>query len=93
MSKRELLDEMKKEKQQHHRQIRQLQCELQKFRHSDPISSLELDYTDINYKPEDLIGEGTFSRVYKGEFKGSEVAVKQLKIPLQQADKNYFAAE
>jgi predicted Ser/Thr protein kinase len=40
-----------------------------------------------------LIGEGTFSRVYKGEFKGSEVAVKQLKIPLQQADKNYFAAE
>lgn len=41
----------------------------------------------------DMIGEGTFSRVYKGEFQGSEVAVKQLKIPLQQSDKNYFAAE
>ncbi|XP_053399085.1 uncharacterized protein LOC123558283 [Mercenaria mercenaria] len=93
MSKKELLDEMKKEKQQHHKQIRQLQSELQKFRHSDPVTSLELDQRDISYKQEDLVGEGTFSRVYKGEFQGSEVAVKQLKMSLQQQDKNYFAAE
>lgn len=31
--------------------------------------------------------------MYKGEFQGSEVAVKQLKMPLQQQDRNYFAAE
>lgn len=41
----------------------------------------------------DVIGEGTFSRVYKGEYQGSEVAIKQLRSPLQTQDKNYFAAE
>ena len=41
----------------------------------------------------DLIGEGAFSCVYHGSYQGSEVAVKQLKIPLSSQDKNYFAAE
>ena len=41
----------------------------------------------------DLIGEGAFSRVCRGNFQGSTVAVKQLKIPLSAQDKNYFAAE
>ena len=41
----------------------------------------------------DLIGEGAFSCVYRGSYQGSEVAVKQLKIPLSSQDKNYFAAE
>ncbi|KAJ8298435.1 hypothetical protein KUTeg_024966 [Tegillarca granosa] len=41
----------------------------------------------------DFIGQGAFSRVYKGTYQGSEVAVKQLKLPLTSHDKNYFAAE
>ncbi len=41
----------------------------------------------------DLIGEGTFSCVFRGQFQGSCAAVKQLKIPLSSQDKNYFAAE
>ena len=41
----------------------------------------------------DLIGEGAFSQVFRGTFQGSEVAIKRLKIPLSNQDKNYFAAE
>ena len=41
----------------------------------------------------DLIGEGTFSKVYHGVCMGTEVAIKQLKIPLTTHDQNYFAAE
>ena len=41
----------------------------------------------------DLIGEGAFCQVYHGMYQGSEVAIKQLKIPLSSQDRNYFTAE
>ena len=41
----------------------------------------------------DLIGEGAFSQVFRGFYQGSEVAVKQLKVPLPAQDRNYFMAE
>lgn len=41
----------------------------------------------------DLVGDGTFSQVYKGKYQDSGVAVKQLKTSLVAADRNYFAAE
>ena len=40
-----------------------------------------------------MIGEGTFSCMYKGNYQGSEVAIKQLRFRLHTQDRNYFAAE
>ena len=40
-----------------------------------------------------LIGEGAFSQVFRGNFHGSEVAVKRLRMKLSAQEKNYFAAE
>jgi len=52
-----------------------------------------LTYYNVHVCFSDLIGEGTFSKVYHGVCMGTEVAIKQLKIPLTTHDKNYFAAE
>lgn len=41
----------------------------------------------------DVMGEGSFSTVYHGLYQGSDVAIKQLKVPLSPQDYNYFAAE
>jgi predicted Ser/Thr protein kinase len=41
----------------------------------------------------DLIGEGAFSKVYRGSFQGVEIAIKRLMVPLDRQDRNYFAAE
>ncbi|CAG2190477.1 Probable serine/threonine-protein kinase DDB_G0267514,Probable serine/threonine-protein kinase drkC [Mytilus edulis] len=60
---------------------------------NDPLKSLEINSDDIMFDATDLVGEGTFSRVYHGVCLGAEVAIKQLKIPLTTHDKNYFAAE
>ncbi|XP_076071320.1 uncharacterized protein LOC143042751 isoform X2 [Mytilus galloprovincialis] len=60
---------------------------------NDPLKSLEINSDDIMFDATDLVGEGTFSRVYHGVCLGAEVAIKQLKIPLTSHDKNYFAAE
>ncbi|XP_052078614.1 uncharacterized protein LOC127716450 isoform X2 [Mytilus californianus] len=60
---------------------------------NDPLKSIEINSDDIMFDATDLIGEGTFSRVYHGVCLGTEVAIKQLKIPLTTHDKNYFAAE
>ncbi|XP_067663814.1 uncharacterized protein [Haliotis asinina] len=93
MSKRELLDEIRKEKDDHRKQIRHLQSELTRLQHNDPVRKSELDYKDLQYQEEDLIGEGTFSRVYRARYQGADVAVKRLRVPLSSQDKNYFAAE
>ena len=47
----------------------------------------------VQYVSSDVIGEGTFSQVFRGYFNGSEVAIKRLKLPLEAADRNYFAEE
>ncbi|XP_046561668.1 serine/threonine-protein kinase BCK1/SLK1/SSP31-like [Haliotis rubra] len=93
MSKRELLDEIRKEKDDHRKQIRHLQSELTRLQHNDPVRKSELDYKDLQYQEEDLIGEGAFSRVYRARYQGADVAVKRLRVPLSSQDKNYFAAE
>ncbi|XP_022086324.1 uncharacterized protein LOC110976918 isoform X2 [Acanthaster planci] len=93
MSKTELMREVRKQKEQHKKQIRLLESELGRLKHRDPVKNCELPERDILYHEEDLIGEGTFSRVFHGLFNGSEVAIKRLKIPLDIADRNYFAEE
>ncbi|XP_033743162.1 serine/threonine-protein kinase CTR1-like [Pecten maximus] len=93
MSKQALLSEIKKEKAQHRKQIRHLNSELNRIRQTEPVRSIEVDHDDVRFDEQDLIGEGTFSRVYKGKYQGTEVAVKQLKIPLSSQDRNYFNAE
>ncbi|KAH3831342.1 uncharacterized protein LOC127880025 [Dreissena polymorpha] len=91
-SKRETQEGMRKEKQIY-LQNRQRDFEANRPRQTDPLTSMELDQKDIIFKLEDKIGEGTFSCVYKGDYQGSEVAVKQLRLPLKPQDRNYFAAE
>ncbi|KAK3588556.1 hypothetical protein CHS0354_027782 [Potamilus streckersoni] len=93
VSKRELFEEMRKEKDQHRKQIRHLQSELRRLQHADPVRTLELQFSDIQYSEQDLVGSGTFADVYQGLYQGSEVAIKRLKVPLPDHDRNYFAAE
>ncbi|RUS77283.1 hypothetical protein EGW08_014947 [Elysia chlorotica] len=61
--------------------------------HKEAFKCLGLNKEDISYNEDDLCGEGRFSQVFKGTFKGSEVAIKRLKAPLLSKDKNYFKAE
>ncbi|KAK6173233.1 hypothetical protein SNE40_016722 [Patella caerulea] len=93
MSKRALLDEIRKEKDEHRKQIKHLQSELTRLQHKDPVRKSEIPQEDIVYKESDLLGEGAFSMVYRGTYQAAEVAVKRLKVPLTSQDKNYFAAE
>ncbi|XP_038055741.1 uncharacterized protein LOC119727764 [Patiria miniata] len=93
MSKNELMREVRKQKEQHKKQIRLLESELSRLKHRDPVQNCELPEGDILYHEEDTIGEGTFSQVFHGFFNGSEVAIKRLKSPLNAADRNYFAEE
>ncbi|XP_050417165.1 uncharacterized protein LOC126830804 [Patella vulgata] len=93
MSKRALLDEIRKEKDEHRKQIKHLQSELTRLQHKDPVKKSEIPQEDIVYKESDLLGEGAFSMVYRGTYQAAEVAVKRLKVPLTSQDKNYFAAE
>ena len=41
----------------------------------------------------DLVGEGAFSKVFRGTCHGKDVAIKQIKVALQMQDENYFMAE
>ncbi len=38
-------------------------------------------------KLESLLGEGTSAKVYKGKYRGQEVAVKVLKVPQRKLEK------
>ncbi|XP_033632232.1 dual specificity protein kinase splB-like [Asterias rubens] len=93
MSKNELMKEVRKQKEQHKKQIRLMESELSRLKHRDPVRNCELPEDDIHYRESDTIGEGTFSHVFHGYFNGSEVAIKRLKIPLAASDHNYFAEE
>ncbi|XP_059141022.1 uncharacterized protein LOC131928886 [Physella acuta] len=61
--------------------------------HIENLKKVELNRHDIDFNISDLLGDGTFSQVYKGKYQDSGVAVKQLKTSLVAADRNYFAAE
>ncbi|XP_045129407.1 probable serine/threonine-protein kinase DDB_G0268876 isoform X2 [Portunus trituberculatus] len=93
LSKRDLLNQMVNQTKQHRQQIRCLETELERLRSGDALSRCELNATDVEWRPGNVVGEGSFSTVYKGAYCGIDVAVKELKFKLSQDDKNYFRSE
>ncbi|KAK8406422.1 hypothetical protein O3P69_007237 [Scylla paramamosain] len=93
LSKRDLLNQMVNQTKQHRQQIRCLESELERLRSGDALSRCELNATDVEWRPGNVVGEGSFSTVYKGAYCGIDVAVKELKFKLSQDDKNYFRSE
>ncbi|XP_006811645.2 uncharacterized protein LOC102810182, partial [Saccoglossus kowalevskii] len=93
VTKRELMREVRKQKEEHRKHIRHLESELHRLKHREPNKSCEIPENDILINEADLIGEGSFSQVFRGYYHGSEVAIKRLKTPLSIQDKNYFAEE
>lgn len=64
---------------------RTLENELERLRTSgELLTSCEVNYKDVEWRPGDVLGEGSFSTVYKGFYCGTEVAVKELKFKLSQ---------
>ncbi|KAK7495292.1 hypothetical protein BaRGS_00013474, partial [Batillaria attramentaria] len=93
MTKRQLLDEIRREKDKHRQSVRHLKSELTRLQHNDPVKKSEIERQDIVFSQSDLVGEGAFSQVFRGQYQGAEVAIKRLNTPLSSHDKNYFAAE
>ncbi|XP_070553545.1 uncharacterized protein [Ptychodera flava] len=93
VTKRELMRKVRKQNEEHRKQIRHLEAELTRLKHKDPMRSCEIPEDDIRFSEADLTGEGAFSQVFRGSYHGSEVAIKRLKTPLSVQDKNYFAEE
>ncbi|KAI8508781.1 hypothetical protein Bbelb_138800 [Branchiostoma belcheri] len=92
-SKQDLMRQLRKEQDKHRKEIRHLESELKRLKYKDPLRSCQIAEKDIIYSTKDLLGEGAFSRVFRGVYNGTEVAVKRLRSPLSAADKNYFGAE
>ncbi|CAL4125551.1 unnamed protein product, partial [Meganyctiphanes norvegica] len=93
LTKRDLLNQMVTQTQQHRKQIRTLETELGRLRTGDVLTKCEVAMGDVEWRPGDVVGEGSFSTVYKGTYCATEVAVKELKFKLFQDDKNYFRSE
>ncbi|XP_071537331.1 uncharacterized protein [Panulirus ornatus] len=93
LSKRDLLNQMVNQTKQHRQQIRSLENELERLRSGDVLSKCEVSMSDVEWRPGNVVGEGSFSTVYRGTYCGTEVAVKELKFKLSQDDKNYFRSE
>ncbi|KAK7081240.1 hypothetical protein SK128_014401 [Halocaridina rubra] len=93
LSKRDLLNQMVCQTKQHRQQIRSLENELERLRAGDVLNKCEVSVSEVEWRPADVVGEGSFSTVYKGTYCGTEVAVKELKFKLSQDDKNYFRSE
>ncbi|KAK4297581.1 hypothetical protein Pmani_030011, partial [Petrolisthes manimaculis] len=95
ISKRDLLNQMVTQTKQHRQQIRCLESEVERLRAGDALSRCEVNPGEVEWRPGDVVGEGSFSTVYRGGFCGTEVAVKELKFKLSQVrdDKNYFRSE
>ncbi|CAL4063321.1 unnamed protein product, partial [Meganyctiphanes norvegica] len=72
---------------------RTLETELDRLRTGDVLARCEVIMADLEWRPGDVLGEGSFSTVYKGNYCGTDVAVKELKFKLSQDDKNYFRSE
>ncbi|XP_066287041.1 uncharacterized protein [Branchiostoma lanceolatum] len=92
-SKQDLMRQLRKEQDKHRKEIRHLESELKRLKFKDPLRNCQIVEKDIIYSTKDLLGEGAFSRVFRGVYNGTEVAVKRLRSPLSAADKNYFGAE
>ncbi|XP_068207126.1 uncharacterized protein [Palaemon carinicauda] len=93
LTKRDLLNQMVSQTKQHRQQIRTLENELERLRSGDVLNKCEVNISEVEWRPADVVGEGSFSTVYKGTYCGTEVAVKELKFKLSQDDKNYFRSE
>nr|XP_027226344.1 LOW QUALITY PROTEIN: mitogen-activated protein kinase kinase kinase 11-like [Penaeus vannamei] len=93
LSKRDLLTQMVSQTKQHRQQIRSLENELERLRSGDVLNKCEIASADVEWRPGDVVGEGSFSTVYRGHYCGTDVAVKELKFKLSQDDKNYFRSE
>ncbi|XP_045625810.2 uncharacterized protein [Procambarus clarkii] len=93
LSKRDLLNQMVTQTKQHRQQIRSLENELERLRSGDMLNKCEVSVSGVEWRPGDVVGEGSFSTVYRGAYCGTEVAVKELKFKLSQDDKNYFRSE
>ena len=48
------------------------------------LSRCELNATEVEWRPGNVVGEGSFSTVYRGSYCGIDVAVKELKFKLSQ---------
>lgn len=55
------------------------------------LSRCEVNATDVEWRPGNVVGEGSFSTVYRGSYCGIDVAVKELKFKLSQV--RYFFEE
>ncbi|XP_064082406.1 uncharacterized protein LOC135198604 [Macrobrachium nipponense] len=93
LTKRDLLNQMVSQTKQHRQQIRTLENELERLRSGDVLNKCEVNISEVEWRPADVVGEGSFSTVYKGTYCGTEVAIKELKFKLSQDDKNYFRSE
>ena len=63
---------------------RSLENEVERLRASDALATSEVRQRDVEWRPGDVLGEGSFSTVYRGTFCGIDVAVKELKMKLSQ---------
>ncbi|KAL7645541.1 UNVERIFIED_CONTAM: hypothetical protein RMT77_003927 [Armadillidium vulgare] len=89
-----LINKMVNQTREHRKQIKTLESELERLRSSgDALSNCEVSQNAVEWRPGDVVGEGSFSTVYKGSYCGTDVAVKELKFKLSQDDKNYFRSE
>jgi len=49
--------------------------------HHSSSSSFEINYSDLTF--DQAIGGGNFGRVYKGTYKGADVAIKRLELEVK----------
>ncbi|KAF2366546.1 Serine-threonine/tyrosine-protein kinase catalytic domain [Trinorchestia longiramus] len=92
-SNHDILSHMVTQTKAQKKQIRSLENEVERLRGCDVLAQCEVRQRDVDWRPGDVLGEGSFSTVYRGTFCGIDVAVKELKLKLSQDDKNYFRSE
>ncbi|KAA0192971.1 hypothetical protein HAZT_HAZT002613 [Hyalella azteca] len=92
-SNHDILTHMVSQTKAQKKQIRSLENEVERLRGCDALAKCEVRQRDVEWRPGDVLGEGSFSTVYRGTFCAIDVAVKELKLKLSQDDKNYFRSE
>ena len=56
----------------------------------ESLATSEVHPREVEWRPGDVIGEGSFSTVYKGSYCGTDIAVKELKFKLSQVGHQYI---